>query len=195
MSQSDSVKEKILSHGLNIASARGLHALSFGDLARDLEVSRAGLLGHFASKEVLQLAVLQKASALFVVEVTEPAMAAPEGPGRVRELFVRWLSWSRSARLKGGCPFVQASADADALPDIVREALKASLDQWSEVLRQAIIEAKGNGFKPDLDIEQLVFELYGLYLSHHFWHWSMRDRQAERRTFIALDRLLADLRA
>ncbi len=84
MSQSDAVKEKILSHGLNIASARGLHALSFGDLARDLELSRSGLLAHFSSKEALQLAVLQKASALFVREVTEPAMQEPVGVGRVR---------------------------------------------------------------------------------------------------------------
>jgi hypothetical protein len=41
----------------------------------------------------------------------------------------------------------------------------------------------------------LVFELYGLYLSHHFWHWSMKDRMAQERTMRAFERLLLASRA
>ena len=45
--------------------------------------------------------------------------------------------------------------------------------------------------RADLDIAQLVFELHGLYLSHHFHHWYMKDQSAEARTMKAYDRLLA----
>ena len=87
---------------------------------------------------------------------------------------------------------MHASAESDALPDPVRSKLKDVLDHWSSVLAEAIGDCKAAGtFRDDLDESQVVFELYGLYLSHHFWHWSMKDRTASERTLKAFERLLA----
>ena len=59
------------------------------------------------------------------------------------------------------------------------------------MLRAVVDEAKTSGdFRGDADADQLVFEIYGLYLSHHFWHWSMKDANARARTLKAFDRLL-----
>lgn len=189
MTSASAVRERILSHGFGVASAQGLHALSMGDLARDLSVPKSGLFAHFATKESLQLGVLEQAAAMFQRDVGDAAEG--NGEERVRQLFVKWIAWSRARYLRGGCPFVHASAEADSLAEEVRAYLKAILDQWSEVLKGAIDEAKASTFKADLDSAQLVFELYGLYLSHHFWHWSMRDQAAHGRTMKAFDRLLA----
>ena len=184
-------RDRILTHGLGIASAHGLHALSMGDVARQLDLPRSGLFAHFATKESLQLAVLDQAADMFVRDVIEPGMAAAAGEVRVGALFGKWMQWSRSPRLKGGCPFVQASAESDALPEPVRVKLKEVLDHWSGVLAEAVREAKESAkFRGDLDESQVVFELYGLYLSHHFWHWSMKDRSAGERTMKAFARLI-----
>jgi hypothetical protein len=78
----------------------------------------------------------------------------------------------------------------------VRSKLREFLDRWSEVLRSTIEEAKAAGeMNGGLDTEQLVFELTGLYLSHHFWQWSMKDRAALSRTKTAFERLLAGAKA
>jgi AcrR family transcriptional regulator len=191
MTTMDLVRDRILSHSLGVVSARGLSALSISDLARDLELSRSGLLGHFSDKEALQLGVIEKAAALFVKEVAEAGRAAGTGEHRLRALFTRWLAWSRGPRLVGGCPFVHASAENDALPPAVRGKLAAFLSDWTETLKAAIEDAKEAGeLAGRTDADQLVFELYGLYLSHHFWHWSMKDRTAQERTLRAFDRLL-----
>lgn len=196
MTTMEVMRDRILSHSLGLVSARGLSALSIGDLARDLELSRSGLLAHFADKETLQLGVIDKAAALFVTEVVEAGMNAGRGENRLSTLFGRWLSWSRGPRLKGGCPFVHASAESDALPPVVREKLDAFLDGWSATLKAAIEDAREAGdLAPGTDADQLVFELYGLYLSHHFWHWSMKDRTALDRTMRAFERLLLASRA
>jgi AcrR family transcriptional regulator len=192
----EAVRDRILSHSLGLVSARGLTALSIGDLARDLELSRSGLLAHFADKQTLQLGVIDKAAALFISDVVDAGTNAGHGEQRLRALFGRWLSWSRGPRLKGGCPFVHASAESDALPTAVRERLDAFLGEWSETLKAAIEDAKEAGeLASDTDPDQLVFELYGLYLSHHFWHWSMKDRMAQERTMRAFERLLLASRA
>jgi len=196
MPTTSAVRDRILSHSLGLVSAHGLSSLSIGDLARDLELSRSGLFAHFADKEALQLGVIEKAAALFVSDVVEAGTRAGTGERRLRALFERWLSWSRAPRLNGGCPFVHASAESDALPAAVRVKLKEFLSGWSDTLKSAIEDAVTAGdLAPGLDADQLVFELYGLYLSHHFWHWSMKDRKAQERTMRAFERLLAASRS
>ena len=192
MTAVDMVRDRILAHGLGIASAQGLQSLSMGDLARDLDLSKSGLFAHFATKESLQLGVLDQAAQMFIRDVVEAAAPSDPGEARLKALFGKWIAWARSPRLKGGCPFVHASAESDALPVPVRLKLKEVLDGWSEIVTAAIEDAKAQGqFRNELDSSQLVFELYGLYLSHHFWHWSMKDRGALERTMKALDRLVA----
>jgi AcrR family transcriptional regulator len=196
MSTADVVRERILVHGLGVASASGLQALSMGDVARDLDLSRSGLFAHFATKESLQLGVLEQAAQMFIREVMEPSSVAMSGELRVKALFTNWIAWARSPRLRGGCPFVHASAESDALAEPVRAKLKSVLEAWNETLRTAIEDAKAAGqFAADLDTDQFMFEVTGLYLSHHFWHWSMKDREALTRTKRAFERLLAASRA
>ncbi|MGE8941081.1 TetR/AcrR family transcriptional regulator [Leptospira interrogans] len=191
----DTVRESILGRGIAAASKYGLKSLSLSEMARDFSLPRSQLFGIFPSNDALQLGVLDHAAALFSQEVIEAAPLAPAGEERITALFMKWLNWSRSPRLNSGCPFVHASAEGDELPEEVKRRLTQILDQWSEVLRNAAAEAKAVGaMRSDVDADQFVFELYGLYLSHHFWHWSMKDANARTRTIKAFERLLASTR-
>lgn len=184
-------RERILSHGLGVASAEGLDALSIGELARKLDVERSGLTVHFSSKVSLQLGVLEQAALMFQADVVEPAQQAPDGMARIQALFDRWIAWSLSPRLIGGCPFVHASNESASLPTDVRAKLREFLDQWTALFSEAIGVAKREGtLSKDADSDQLIFEIYGLFLSHHFWHWSMKDGNAKARTMMAFNRLL-----
>ncbi len=187
-------RDRILTHGLGIASQQGLQALSMGTLARELDLPRSGLMSHFADNESLQLGVLEQAASLFLREVID-STASMSGDTRLKALFVRWIAWSRSPKLKGGCPFVLASRQSESLSQPLRVRLKEVLETWSQVIGQAIAAAKSGGhLREDIDADQLVFELHGLYLSHHFFHWYMKDNTAEYRTLKAFDRLIAGCR-
>lgn len=187
-------RDRILSYGLGIASQQGLQAISMGTLARELDLPRSGLTSHFTSNESLQLGVLEQAASLFLRQVID-ASASEAGDARLRSLFRRWISWSISPKLKGGCPFVLASRHAETLPVPVRIRLKEVLDAWSGVLEEAIADAKKSGqLRSDVDAGQLIFEVHGLYLSHHFFYWYMKDNMAEHRTLKAFDRLIAACR-
>ena len=186
------VRERILAHGLGIASQQGLTALTMGTIARELDLPRSGVANHFTDRESLQLGVLEQATNLFLRDVVNATASVPAGEARLKALFTRWIAWSRAPILKGGCPFVHASRQASELADPVRIRLKEVLDGWSAIITEAIGDAKRIGqFRADLDPEQLLFELYGLYLSHHFFHWYMKDKAVEARTLKAFDRLLA----
>jgi AcrR family transcriptional regulator len=100
-------RERILDHSVAVASVEGLQGLTLGRLAGDLGMSKAGVIGHFGSKEALQLATLDRGYAHFSRIVLDPVAGRPPGLARLRAIFDGWLQylvsereidWSRSGR-------------------------------------------------------------------------------------------------
>jgi AcrR family transcriptional regulator len=181
-------KQAILEHAVDLAAKVGLEGLSIGRLAEDLELSKSGLFAHFASKEKLQLEVIEAAREAFVEEVIAPALKQSRGEPRVRALFERWLAWG--AR-ENGCFFVAAFAEMDDRPGATRDALVQTQRDWLEALALAAKIAVEEGhFSAKLDTEQFAFELYSIMLgSHHFGRF-VRDPRAGKRTRRAFETLV-----
>src|SRR5262249_53936600 len=104
----DETKLAVLGEAGEGVRRAGLSGLTIGSLAERAQLSKSGLFGHFRSKEALQLQVLEHARSRFEDAVVRPALRAPRGESRVRELFDRWLAWDE---LPGGCPFIAAAAE------------------------------------------------------------------------------------
>jgi AcrR family transcriptional regulator len=190
MSKGDATREAILDEAIGLASRVGLHGLTIGSLAAQSRLSKSGLFAHFRSKESLQVQVLDHAAAMFVDAVVRPALAAPRGERRVRELFERWLAWC-AADLPAGCIFIVATSEFDDEPGPVRDRVVRVQRDWMEtiatVFRTGITEGQ---FRADADPDQFATELYGIVLAYHHARRLLRDPQAERRARSALDRLL-----
>lgn len=102
MAKGDETRSAILRTAIGVASVKGLEGLTIGGLAKQMGLSKSGLIAHFGAKEALQLAVLQAAAAMFANRVIFPARRAPEGIGQFRALFDNWIKWARSPELPGG---------------------------------------------------------------------------------------------
>jgi AcrR family transcriptional regulator len=195
MGKGEATREAILEQATRLASQVGLHGLTIGELAARARLSKSGLFAHFRSKESLQVQVLDHAAGLFVNQVVRPALAAPRGEPRVRELFERWLGWCGD-QLPGGCVFIFATSEFDDEPGPVRDRLVRAQRDWMEtiatVFRSGITEGH---FHHDADPDQFANDLYGIILAYHHARRLLRDPQAERRARNALDRLLEDARA
>src|SRR5437764_11477384 len=63
----------ILREAARLATVEGLDGLSLARLAGAVGMSKSGLFAHFGSKEELQLATIEAASAIFDELVIEPA--------------------------------------------------------------------------------------------------------------------------
>ena len=152
-------------------------------------ISGSGLFAHFESKEDLQLEVLDTATTQFTDLVVSPALREPRGEPRVRALFDRWLAWETLRT--GGCPFMAATFELDDRPGKVRDALEAAQREWINTLTTAIRIAMEEGhFHPDIDADQLAYEIYGVFMAFHLYHRLLRDPDARRRAMDALDYLL-----
>lgn len=196
MPKSDSTHQRILGRGLEIVSERGLAGVSLGGLAERAELSKSGLFAHFRSKEELQIELLRAAEEALRREVVLPAMEEPEGLPRLRALVGRWLGWASRSGLPGGCPLYGAAFELDdAEEGCVRDYLAESQRGWSGMLVGLVNEAMALGhLGDDLDAVQFVWELNGVYLSHHVSQRLTRDPEADARALAAFETLVASSR-
>ncbi|MEV0614549.1 TetR/AcrR family transcriptional regulator [Nonomuraea sp. NPDC050404] len=156
----------ILDRSVALASVEGLEGLTIGRLATELAMSKSGVLGHFGSKEALQLAVLDRAGQIFRAEVWEPALPAAPGLARLRVLCEAWISYLERRVFPGGCFFVAAAHEFDGRPGAVRDAVEARFDAWRERLgKEARRAVEAGELSAGTDPGQLVFELLGLVMA------------------------------
>ncbi len=186
----------VLGHALALASEVGLEGVTIGKLAERARMSKSGLFAHFASRESLQIAVLDEAAGRFVEKVVAPALRKKRGEPRVRALLENWLLWSNADFMPGGCVFVASIADLDDRPGPVRDRLAATQRDWLDTLATAIRIAKEEGhFRADLDPAQLAHDFLALAYGTHLLARLLRDSMTEKRLRIAFEHLLADARA
>jgi len=186
----EQTRAAILDAGVGLASRDGLDSLTIGTLADATSLSKSGLFAHFGSREELQLAVLAQAEALFGAKVLQPALAQPRGVARLRALFANWLAWTGSSE-RGGCIMLGAAAEFDDRPGPVRDALVRGQRAWIAVLQKAVRLALDEGqLRPDTDVEQFVFECFGIALSFHHHARLLGDARARRKALAAHEDLI-----
>lgn len=175
-------KARLLRIGLDQMSVQGVAGVTLGQLASASGLSKSGLFAHFRSKEQLQIELLDETTQAAESVIVQPAMQAAEGLPRLRAVMDLWLGWSRRAGLNGGCPVAAALFELDDAEGEVRAHAAKLEAHWREQLCQLVLEAKWLGhLSDDTDVEQFVWELCGIYLSHHvasrfLWQDDATDR-------------------
>lgn len=193
MGKGEQTRQAILDEAFSMASRIGVGALSIGVLAERTRMSKSGLFAHFGSKEELQLAVLRESQARFAEVVLRPALRLPRGLGRLRAMVINWLDWTRAVNLPGGCVINAAALEFDDQPGPLRDEVRNSLLALRRTLAETVAKAVETGeLRPDIDIEQFVFELNGIYQATQQNRRLFSDPDADRRALAAFDRLVRD---
>ena len=184
-------KARLLEAGLDLLSREGMSGLTLSRVADAAALSKSGLFAHVRSKEQLSIALLDAGTDLARRHVVAPAMQAPPGLARLRALIVRWLGWSARAGLSGGCPIAAALFELDDRPGPLRDHVAVLEQRWRGLLCGLFSEAVAQGeLRADLDVEQAVWELCGIYLSHHTASRFLHDPRADERAQRAVDALI-----
>jgi AcrR family transcriptional regulator len=181
----------IVAAAVDQASLYGLEGVTIGKLATELEMSKSGLIGHFGSKEGLQLAALAQAAAIFTREVWEPVEKRPPGTARLLALCDSWLSYLRRDVFPGGCFLTTASVEFDARSGPVHDAIAAQMRRWLGVLEAEVAAARAAGELPsDIDPADAAFALNAVAVGANCAYQLHRDRRALARARRAMHRVL-----
>ncbi len=186
-------KDRILAQGVDLLSESGFAQVTVGLLAQRTGMSKSGLFAHFGSKEEVQLGLMEETVRMSSICFVEPAMQHAPGLERLRSLVYGWLGWTGKAGLPGGCPIAAGLFELDdvAESDPVRQRLLSLEEQWRELLVSTTAEAVASGeLATDLDLDQFVWELCGIYLNHHVSERFLHDPAAKTRAQSAFEALV-----
>src|SRR4051794_29477545 len=134
-------RERLLQQGLALMSRDGLAAVTLGQLAEQVGMSKSGVFAHFRSKDDVQIGLLEQSARAASPVVIEPAMAAPEGLRRLEALVHNWFGWASRAGLPGGCPVAAAMFELDDVEGPVRDKVVAMEAEWRGLLGQLTRQA------------------------------------------------------
>ncbi|HWH93545.1 MAG TPA: TetR family transcriptional regulator [Baekduia sp.] len=189
-------RSAILERSVAVASVEGLEGLTLGRLATDLQMSKAGVLGHFGTKEELQLAALAAAREVYRREVWERAKAAAPGRARLLAIGDAWLSYLARDVFPGGCFVTAASCEFDDRPGRVREALAALHAEWMGVLAREARTAIADGDLPrSTDPDDVAFGMNAIAMGVNQARHLLGDAAAPERGWRAMRTLLHAPRA
>ncbi|MBF6438530.1 TetR/AcrR family transcriptional regulator [Nocardia cyriacigeorgica] len=152
-------RRAVTRRAVDIASQDGLDVLSFGRLAGDLGMSKAGIQTLFRTKEALQLATVEAAQEAFAEAVVRPAEDAPAGAARIRALVDRWIDYAAQPLFAGGCFWGANLPIFDSRPGPVRDALSAQQRAWHTTLATQFELAVTAGEIADLDPAVAAFQV------------------------------------
>lgn len=151
----------ILREAARLATVDGLDGLSLAHLANAVGMSKSGLFAHFRSKQELQLATVEAASAIFDEQVIEPAGEAQPGVARLRAYVEGFLRHVEEGVFPGGCFFVSAVSELDSHPGPVRDGAMAFSQRWFRLLAEEVAAGQASGeLDPAADPRQIAFELH-----------------------------------
>ncbi|MEV4021122.1 TetR/AcrR family transcriptional regulator [Nonomuraea angiospora] len=155
-------RRAVTRRAVDIASLDGLDGLSFGRLAEDLGISKAGIQTLFRTKEGLQLATVEAAREAFVDAVVRPALRSPAGVARIRALVDRWIDYAVQPLFPGGCFWSANLPEFDSRPGPVRDVLHQQQRAWHTTLATQFRRAVARGEIADTDPESAAFQVSAL---------------------------------
>ena len=129
-------KQEVLRAAADIASRRGLEALTLGALADQLQMSKSGVVKHFGSREQLQFATIEYAAGVFAQVVLSEAAHMPPGLERLRTTTAAWLDYLTGSTFSGGCFFYAAAAELDRQPGPLRDQIRTIVTTGLSLLRE-----------------------------------------------------------
>ncbi len=132
----------------------------------------------------------------FLQDVFVPAMREPRGLPRLNAIMRLWLQRARDVEIRQGCIYCAGAFEFDDRDGPLRDKLLEGVLGWRTALKRTVIQAIDEGhLRPDIDPDQLVFELDGLFVALMRDARFLRDPRAADRAGVAYERLIRSLQA
>lgn len=191
--RSELTQSAIVDVALEMARRDGLDTLSIGEVAKRLNLSKSGVFSRIGSREALQAAVLAAHETAFQQEVLLPALREPRGLPRLDAIVKAWLG--RAGASAGSCLYVAGAFEFDDRDGELRDRLLDGVRRWRATLRRTLVQAQEAGhLRPDADLDQLIFEIDGLFTALVREVRFLRTPEATERAWRTYGRLIADVR-
>jgi AcrR family transcriptional regulator len=143
MRQPETTKANILKQSGQLFNTQGYKATSLSDITHATRLTKGAIYRHFSSKDQLEKEALLYLSQTMFASIRERIKAESSAPGKLRALFSFFETYISDPPIKGGCPLLNVSTEADdAHPGLRKQAVLIL-----NLLRDSIITMLDNGIR------------------------------------------------
>lgn len=162
-----SARDRLLETAAELFYREGINGIGVDRVLAEAGVTRATMYRHFAGKEALVVAYLEREDAtLRGYFEAAAAQAADASPTRLLELVIDGIAEDVTSYHTRGCPFINASAEFPDPDSEVRQVVRRHRDWFRRTLAD-LVQATGTD-DPDAKAAALVLlrdaALVGAYL-------------------------------
>jgi AcrR family transcriptional regulator len=176
MRKGEATRLRILDAAARQAAARGLTGVSLADVAEAVGLSKSGAFKHFASKEAMQIEVIELVMTRFEAFVWTAVEALPRDVDWLLTVFDRWILWEEEWP-GTGCPMNAFIRELDDQPGPPRDFLQGRLQAFRA---RAIAEIRRIGDPPlsEDGARAAYFQMRSFVLGHSDASRMMGDADA-----------------
>lgn len=196
LAKSEQTLHSIIQAALKIAVVDGLHAVTLGEVAKRMNISKSGVFARVGSLEALQTKVLAEYGRIFSENVFLPALSEPRGLPRLNKIMHLWIGRGTGENALAGNLHTTAGFDLDHLESGLRAQLLEWVMTWRNKLKRTITLCIEEGhLRPDTDPSQLTFEINSLMIGYLHDARFVSDPHVDERATSAYQRLISTYRS
>lgn len=163
VSKGQTRRNRILDQAIKTASEQGLEALTIGQMAAKLGMSKSGLFAHFGSKENLQLASIERAQEIFEDAVLAGVEEGIQGIALLWSLCDLWLKHLEHRAFPTGYFFTGAFMEYGERRGPLSRSLRTVIQTWLKSLKRSVQQAQDlKELRTESTAGEIAFELDAL---------------------------------
>ena len=143
MRQPEVTKAAILKQSGHLFNTQGYKATSISDITTATGLTKGAIYRHFKNKNQLEKEALFYLSQVMFDQIRAKIKAKPTATEKLKALFGFFETYISNPPVKGGCPLLNVSTEADDAHPVLRRQAVLILN----MLRDAIITLLSNGVK------------------------------------------------
>ncbi|CAN5417560.1 TetR/AcrR family transcriptional regulator [soil metagenome] len=143
MRQPEATKAAILKQSGRLFNTQGYKATSISDITTATGLTKGAIYRHFKNKNELEKEALLNLSEVMFGQLRIRIKNQPTAVGKLRSIFSYFETYISNPPVKGGCPLLNASTEADDAHPVLRRQAIVILN----LLRDTIITLLANGVK------------------------------------------------
>lgn len=145
---------------------KGVGSTSLADIAKALNITKAGLYYYFESKQELLYRIVELGLDNVKDEVLDPARGIADAEERLKFII---LNHARLAA-EGNHAVIIVSHEMNSLSFTQREAILTRRREYFEFVRDTLVEIQDRGKLNNVDLTTATFTLFGMILWLSRWY-------------------------
>ncbi len=157
MTKAEKTKRFIVEKAAVLFNQKGYAGTSMSDIMEATGLTKGGLYGNFKNKEDISVAAFQYAVEEVANAIRVRTKVIDDATDKLKAVVYFYREKILNPPIKGGCPILNTSVEADDNHPILREMVLAQLNLWKTSLVRTITKGQGRGeIKEAIDSEKFA---------------------------------------